>query len=91
MRQKILKNRIRAIPEHLERTSTPHADRLVFAIRHRFPSTKRDAALVNEPHWADGVAIFPEGEFETLGSRVDCFGHLAGFDELGCSWNLSSR
>jgi hypothetical protein len=71
--QEVFKNRVRAIPEHLERTRTPHADRLVFTILHGFPGAKRDVALTNEPHRADGVAVSPEGKFETLVSRPDFF------------------
>ena len=103
MRQEILKNRICAIPENLQRTRAPHAARLVSTILHGFPVTKRDSVLVNdavlvnnpalvdEPHRADGLAVFPEGKLETLGSFTYRFRHLARLDELGCSWNLSSR
>jgi len=91
VRQEILKNWVCAIPENLQRTRAPHADRLVFTILHGFPGAKRDEALVNEPHRTDGVAVFLEGKFETLASRPNYSRHLAGFDELGCGWNLSSR
>ena len=91
MSQKILKNRSRAIPKYLKRSRPAHTDRLVFAFHQKFSGAKRDATLVNEPHRADGGAVSLEGKLETLGGDSDRFGHLAGFDELGCSWNLRFR